>query len=155
MQTVRLSKMAYAKRYDQIADRLYRIALYLLGDAHQARRVMASLFVEGFLAQQQTRFELAMLKTLWRLTKESCPVVGDQYCQNLLNAGRSDMKDSEYVRLLQLLGALPLIERAVLLLVVMQGQPIENVALVLELPPDELGSMHISLCARARKTLAA
>ena len=155
MQTVRLSKMAYAKRYDQIADRLYRIALYLLGDAHQARRVMASLFVEGFIAQQQTKFELAMFQTLWRLTKESCPAEGDQYCQNLLNASRFDMKDSEYLRLLELLGDLPLIERAVLLLVVMLGQSIENVALVLELPPEMLDSMHVSLCARVRKTIAA
>ena len=153
-QTVRTSKLEYARNYDQISDPLYRLALYLLGEVEQAQRLMASLFVEGFSVDACTQFEPAMLKLLWQLAKDCRYVSAEQYCKNLQRAGACNRHDDTCARLLRMLSVMPTIERAALLMIVMLGQTQAQIAWVLELTPDQVLNLNRALCAKARQSIA-
>ena len=58
----------YAARYDAMAQKLYQIAVYLTGDALEARRAIAACFVSGYdaAARGEAPFEETMLRELCR-----------------------------------------------------------------------------------------
>lgn len=154
-QPLRLSKYEYAQSYDRVANELYRLALYLLGDVDQARQVMANLFVKGFVAQKKIPFEQAMLKTLWLLVEDSQPAYAERYFTNLLDASALSSYNEDCIRLFEMLGTMQLVERAVLLLTVVEQQQPDLIAWVLNLPQGELSRMNQALSLRIRKTMAA
>lgn len=154
-QSVQLTKLEYAHNYDIIADELYRLTLYLLGDIKQTRHVMASLFVEGFISQTEQSFEQGMLKKLWKLLAECEPVCGEQYLINLLKTVELSSENEDYGRLFEMLGTMQLIERSVLLLSVLNRQSLKQIAWILDLPQGELSRMNKEICAKVRQTMAA
>ncbi|WMJ85073.1 hypothetical protein ACS3UN_03910 [Oscillospiraceae bacterium LTW-04] len=155
LQSVRMSKLEYAHRYDDIADSLYRLALYLLGDAADARYAMAEVFVEGYTTYAGKSFEQRMLAVLWQVIKDCEPVCGEAYSRNLLEAVTLSPEEADSARLFEMLGEMPLLERAVLLLSVLQRQPTETIAWLLELPQGEVSRVLKQLCDKVRRTMAA
>lgn len=65
-----MTKQQYARRYDRDAAGFYRFALYILGDADGAERVVRQAFVEGWRAAvpagSDGAFSRAMLRILWK-----------------------------------------------------------------------------------------
>ncbi|MEA5135887.1 MAG: hypothetical protein VB035_07075 [Candidatus Fimivivens sp.] len=155
LQSVKISKLEYAHHYDDLADALYRLALYLLGDAAEARYAMAEVFVEGYTSYGGESFEQRMLAVLWQVVKDCEPVCGEAYRYNLLEAITLSPEDTDSARLFEILGEMPLLERAVLLLSVLQRQPIEKIAWLLERPQTEVSRVLKQLCDKVRHTMAA
>lgn len=153
LQSVKMSKSEYAHRYDELADALYRLALYLLGDAAEARYVMAEVFVEGYMTCVGQSFEQRMLSVLCQAVKGCEPICGEDYRRNLLAAMTPD--DTDSVRLFEILGEMPLFERAVLLLSVLQRQPTETIAWLLDCPQGEVSRALKLLCKKVRQTMVA
>ncbi|GEM_PF-1141321 len=154
-QSVKLSKSEYARRYDDLAEALYRLALYLLGDAAEARYAMAEVFVEGYAAHAGQSFEQRMLATLWQAVKACEPVYGEAYHRNMREAVALPPDDADSVRLFDMLGQMALFERAVLLLSVLQRQPVDTVAWLLDCPTEEVSRALKQLCGQVRRTMAA
>ncbi len=154
-QSVKLSKAEYARRYDDLAEALYRLALYLLGDAAEARYAMAEVFVEGYATHAGQSFEQRMLATLWQVVKTCEPVRGEAYHRNMLAAVTLPPDDADSVRLFEMLGQMALFERAVLLLSVLQRQPVDTVAWLLGCPSGEVNRTLKQLCNQVRRTMAA
>ncbi|HWP51818.1 MAG TPA: hypothetical protein VN626_08995 [Clostridia bacterium] len=155
LQSVKMSKSEYAHRYDDLADALYKLALYLLGDAAEARYAMAEVFVEGYITHAGQSFEQRMLAVLWRVVKGCEPICGEAYRRNLLAAVTQLAENDDSGRLFEILGETPLIERAVLLLSVMQRQPTDTIAWLLELPQGEVSRVLKQLCDKVRRTMVA
>lgn len=154
-QSVKMSKSEYARRYDELADALYRLALYLLGDTAEARYAMAEVFVEGYATCAGQSFEQRMLMVLWQVVKGCEPVCGEAYRRNLLEAVTLPPEDTDSGRLFEILGGMPLLERAVLLLSVLQRQPAEIIAWLLELSQGEASRILKQLCDKVRQSMAA
>lgn len=79
------NRREYAQRYDAMAQKLYQIAVYLTGDAFEARRAIAAAFVAGYdaAAKGETPFAELMLDQLFRSCAD-CPVLsGEEYCRRL------------------------------------------------------------------------
>ena len=154
-QSVKMSKSEYAHRYDDLADALYKLALYLLGDAAEARYAMAEVFVEGYITHAGQTFEQRMLAVLWRVVNGCEPIYGETYRSNLLTAVTRLPEDDGSGCLLEILGEMPLVERAVLLLSVLQRQPNDTIAWLLELPQGEVSRVLKQLCDKVRRTMVA
>lgn len=110
----------YAARYDAMAQKLYQIAVYLTGDAYEARRAIAACFVAGFdaAAQGEEPFEEMMLQELCRCCA-ACPAIyGEQYRRQLADTLAPVVPDE---RLCALLCDLEQWQRAVILLVFFGG----------------------------------
>ncbi len=114
------SRKEYAARYDAMAQKLYQIAVYLTGDAYEARRAIAACFINGFdaAAREGEPFEMMMLRELYECCTD-CPVLcGERYrrqlCETLAPAGPDQ-------RLCDLLCDLEPWRRAVILLVFFGG----------------------------------
>ncbi len=155
VQSVKMSKSEYARCYDELADALYRLALYLLGDAAEARYAMAEVFVEGYVTLAGQSFEQRMLSVLWQVVKGCEPVCGAGYRRNLMVVVALTPDDTDSARLLEILGEMPLPERAVLLLSVLQRQPVETIAWLLDRPQGEVSRVLKKLCEKVRQTMAA
>ncbi len=153
--SVKMSKSEYAHRYDDLADALYRLALYLLGDAAEARYAMAEVFVEGYTTYAGQSFEQRMLAVLWQVAKGCEPVCGDLYRHNMLAAVTLPPDDTDSARLFQMLGQMALSERAMLLLSVLQRQPVDTIAWLLGRPQGEVSRSLKQLCDQVRRTMAA
>lgn len=154
-QLIKMSKSEYAHRYDTFADSLYRLALYLLGDAAEARYAMAEVFVEGYAACAGQSFEQRMLFVLWQVVKDCKPVCGEAYRNNMRTAVALPPDDADSVRLFEILGEMALFERAVLLLSVLERQSADAVAWLLDCPRTKVSQTLKQLCQQVRRTMAA
>ncbi len=154
-QLLKMSKSEYAYRYDELADMLYRLALYLLGDEAETRYAMAEVFVEGYTACAGQSFEHRMLSTLWQVVKDCKPVCGEAYRHNMGAAVALPPDDTDSIRLFEALGRMALFERAVLLLSVLQRQPVASIAWLLDCPQTKVSQTLKHLCSQVRRTMAA
>lgn len=152
-QSVKMSKSEYARRYDDLADALYRLALYLLGDAAEARYAMAEVFVEGYCTHAGQCFEQRMFAVLWQIIKDCEPVCGEDYRRNLL--ATLPCEDDDSARLFDMLGGMTLIDRAVLLLSVLERQPVDTIAWLINRSQGEVSRALKQLCDQVRRTMAA
>lgn len=154
-QLIKMSKSEYAHRYDELADTLYRLALYLLGDEAETRYAMAEVFVEGYTACAGQSFEQRMLHVLWQVVRDCKPVCGDLYQHNMRAAVTLPPDDADSARLFEALGQMALFERAVLLLSVLQRQPVAAIAWLLDCPQAKVSQTLKQLCSQVRRTMAA
>ena len=110
----------YAARYDAMAQKLYQIAVYLTGDALEARRAIAACFVSGYdaAARGEAPFEETMLRELCRCCGDCPAVYGEQYRRQLADTLAPVRPDE---KLCALLCDLEPWKRAVILLVFFGG----------------------------------
>ena len=67
-----MSTEEYARSYDRCAERLYRFALYVLGDARQAESAVAYAFASGLQARPPLKGDGAFLEEMLRLVCGAC-----------------------------------------------------------------------------------
>lgn len=82
-----MSTEEYARSYDRCAERLYRFALYVLGDARQAESAVAYAFASGLQARPPLKGDGAFLEEMLRLVCGACersvPLEGDSYADGI------------------------------------------------------------------------
>ena len=150
-QAVQMSKQKYSERYDELVGRLYRLALYILGDEYQAECVITNTFVEGYCALNNSRltFENTMLKRLVMACECCRPVKGKQYIRFF----EQNVKDAP--PLLRALAKYEVPERAALLLVFVERCDINSVAEILDTDAARLQKSLSNLCFSLRGKLSA
>jgi DNA-directed RNA polymerase specialized sigma24 family protein len=142
----KLNKQQYAEQYDRVAKGLYRFALYLLGDAAEARRALAEAFAEGWAFAYDAPFEQRMMKTVWRCSLRCIPAREDRYVQALCAAARRGQSQTN-LRLFETLGRMEQTQRALLLLCFLQGLDSRRAAWVLDADARQAEAMLRELCS--------
>ncbi|MEU0986234.1 RNA polymerase sigma factor SigM [Streptomyces sp. NPDC005953] len=147
-------------------DRLWAVALRTLGDREEAADAVQDALVSAFRAAHTFRGQSAVTTWLHRITVNACldrarkaatrktsPIDDAQRLEQLLEPHESAEAPAERQdlnrELLAALAKLPPDQRAALILVDMQGYPVAEAALVLDVP---VGTVK-SRCARGRARL--
>ncbi|MGW6706260.1 RNA polymerase sigma factor SigM [Streptomyces sp. NPDC054956] len=147
-------------------DRLWAVALRTLGDREEAADAVQDALVSAYRAAHTFRGESAVTTWLHRITVNACldrarkaasrrtsPLDDTERLERLLEPHESAEAPAErqdlHRQLLAALGTLPAEQRAALVLVDMQGYPVAEAALLLDVP---VGTVK-SRCARGRAKL--
>ncbi|MFG2308975.1 RNA polymerase sigma factor SigM [Streptomyces sp. NPDC048566] len=147
-------------------DRLWAVALRTLGDREEAADAVQDALVSAYRAAHTFRGQSAVTTWLHRITVNACldrarkaasrrtsPVEDTQRLEQLLEPHESASAPAErndlHRELIAALNTLPADQRAVLVLVDMQGYPVAEAARVLDVPTGTVKSR----CARGRARL--
>src|SRR3954469_635310 len=147
-------------------DRLWAVALRTLGDREEAADAVQDALVSAFRAAHTFRGQSAVTTWLHRITVNACldrarraasrrtaPVAEEENFASLLepheSAAAPAERDELHRELIAALATLPAEQRAVLVLVDMQGYPVAEAAAVLDVPEGTVKSR----CARGRARL--
>lgn len=147
-------------------DRLWAVALRTLGDREEAADAVQDALVSAYRAAHTFRGESAVTTWLHRITVNACldrarkaasrrtaPLDDTERLERLLEPHESAEAPAErqdlHRQLLAALSTLPAEQRAALVLVDMQGYPVAEAALILDVP---IGTVK-SRCARGRAKL--
>jgi RNA polymerase sigma-70 factor (ECF subfamily) len=147
-------------------DRLWAVALRTLGDREEAADAVQDALVSAFRAAHTFRGQSAVTTWLHRITVNACldrlrrtasrrtaPVADDGNFETLMEPHESAEAPAErgelHRELLAALATLPAEQRAALVLVDMQGYPVAEAAVLLDVP---VGTVK-SRCARGRARL--
>jgi RNA polymerase sigma-70 factor (ECF subfamily) len=147
-------------------DRLWAVALRTLGDREEAADAVQDALVSAFRAAHTFRGQSAVTTWLHRITVNACldrarkaasrrtaPVADEENFESLLEPHESAEGPAErgelHRELIAALTTLPADQRAVLVLVDMQGYSVAEAAAVLDVPTGTVKSR----CARGRAKL--
>ncbi|MFF8269785.1 RNA polymerase sigma factor SigM [Streptomyces sp. NPDC016562] len=147
-------------------DRLWAVALRTLGDREEAADAVQDALVSAYRAAHTFRGDSAVTTWLHRITVNACldrarkavsrrttPLDDTERLERLLEPHESAEAPAErqdlHRQLLAALGTLPAEQRAALVLVDMQGYPVAEAALLLDVPTGTVKSR----CARGRAKL--
>lgn len=147
-------------------DRLWAVALRTLGDREEAADAVQDALVSAFRSAHTFRGQSAVTTWLHRITVNACldrarkaasrktsPVDTAERLDHLLEPHESAEAPAErqdlHRELLAALATLPPEQRAALILVDMQGYPVAEAALILQVPTGTVKSR----CARGRSRL--
>ncbi|MEU1089069.1 RNA polymerase sigma factor SigM [Streptomyces sp. NPDC005576] len=147
-------------------DRLWAVALRTLGDREEAADAVQDALVSAFRSAHTFRGQAAVTTWLHRITVNACldrarkaasrrtsPVETAERLDQLLEPHESAEAPAErqdlHRELLAALATLPPDQRAALVLVDMQGYPVAEAALILDVPSGTVKSR----CARGRAKL--
>ncbi|GAA3373253.1 RNA polymerase sigma factor SigM [Streptomyces sannanensis] len=147
-------------------NRLWAVALRTLGDREEAADAVQDALVSAYRAAHTFRGQSAVTTWLHRITVNACldrarkaasrrtsPVDDTERLEQLLEPHESAEAPAErqdlHRQLLAALATLPADQRAALVLVDMQGYPVAEAALILDVPTGTVKSR----CARGRARL--
>ena len=158
-------KDSFAQVYDQIAPDLYKIALYTLGNTHDAEDIVSETFIEAYKGITKLRdpasFKPWMMKILSvRCKRKIAEYVKDKnvfdldYFMTTLSSDSDVSADvSEQVTVVTALARLSAQERQIIVLSVLQGYTTKEIAAILGSPLGTISAkLHRSL-AKLRKML--
>jgi len=158
-------KDSFAQVYDQIAPDLYKIALYTLGNTHDAEDIVSETFIEAYKGITKLRdpasFKPWMMKILSvRCKRKIAEYVKDKnvfdldYFMTTLSSDSDVSADvSEQVTVVTALARLSAQERQIIVLSVLQGYTTKEIAAILGSPLGTISSkLHRSL-AKLRRML--
>lgn len=151
-------KDSFAEVYQQIADDLYRVALYSLGNAHDAQDVVSETFIEAYKGIKNLRDDNSFKPWIMRILSIRCKRKIGQYI-----TGRSEMdiedfldlseegdgleeKSTRKIALVNALETLTPQERQIIALAVVQGYTVRETAEILGAPQGTISSkLHRTL----------
>ncbi|MGI5967675.1 MULTISPECIES: RNA polymerase sigma factor [Anaerotruncus] len=151
-------KDSFAEVYQQIADDLYKVALYSLGNSHDAQDVVSETFIEAFKGIKNLRDDNSFKPWIMRILSIRCKRKIGQYI-----SGRNEMDIDDFLdlqderdgveeqstRKLALLNALDTLtaqERQIVALAVIQGYTVRETAEILGAPQGTVSSkLHRTL----------
>lgn len=160
-------KESFAQVYEAIAPDLYKVALYTLGNSHDAEDVVSETFIEAYKGITKLRnvssFKPWMMKILSIRCKRKITeyVKGknvfdiEGFITTLQDDSNVSAEVSEQITVMEALGRLSSQERMILSLSVLQGYTTRDIADIMGSPQGTISSkMHRSL-AKLRKMLDA
>lgn len=158
-------KDSFAQVYDAIAPDLYKVALYTLGNAHDAEDVVSEAFIEAYKGITRLRdvgsFKPWMLRILSVRCKRKIAeyVKGkgtfdiEQFTATLSIEEDVSSDVSEQVTVIEAMGRLNAQERQIIVLSVLQGYTTKEIATIIGSPQGTISSkLHRSL-AKLRRML--
>lgn len=161
------NKESFAQVYEAIAPDLYKVALYTLGNTHDAEDVVSETFIEAFKGITKLRNANSFKPWMMRILSVRCKrkiaeyVKGknvfdiDSFITSLPDEANLSADVSEQITLMEALGRLSHQERMIVTLSVLQGYTTKDIATIMGSPQGTISSkMHRTL-AKLRKMLEA
>ena len=138
-------KDSFARVYQQIADDLYRVALYSLGNAHDAQDVVSETFIEAFKGIKNLRDDNSFRPWIMRILSIRCKRKIGQYI-----SGRNELDIDDFLDLTEegegVEETLTPQERQIIALAVVQGYTVRETAEILGAPQGTVSSkLHRTL----------
>ncbi len=151
-------KDSFAKVYQQIAEDLYRVALYSLGNSHDAQDVVSETFIEAYKGIGKLRDENSFKPWIMRILSIRCKRKIGQYISGRNQLDIDDFLDlseegegveaqsTQKIALLHALETLNAQERQIVALAVVQGYTVRETAQILGAPQGTVSSkLHRTL----------
>lgn len=151
-------KDSFAEVYRQISEDLYRVALYSLGNAHDAQDVVSETFIEAYKGIKNLRDENSFRPWIMRILSIRCKRKIGQYITGRNQLDIDDFLDlteegdgleetsSRKLALIHALEGLTPQEREIVALAVVQGYTVRETAEILGAPQGTVSSkLHRTL----------
>ena len=158
-------KISFAQVYESIAPDLYKVALYTLGNAHDAEDVVSETFIEAYKGITNLRdtgsFKPWMMKILSiRCKRKIADYVKhkntfdiESFIVSLSDEADLSSDVSEQVTVLSALKRLSHQEREIIALSVVQGYTTKEISRILRTPQGTISSKLHRALAKLRKSL--
>jgi len=158
-------KDCFAQVYESIASDLYKVALYTLGNAHDAEDVVSETFIEAYRGITNLRDVGSFRPWMMKILSVRCKRKVTEYVKHKNNfdienfmATLSDEADlsldvSEQVTVVAALARLNSSERQIIALSVLQGYTTKEIAQILGSPQGTVSSKLHRALAKLRKML--
>ena len=157
----------FAQVYDAIAPDLYKVALYTLGNPHDAEDVVSETFLDAYKGIAQLRDSAKFKFWIMKILSAKCKRKIADYIRRKTHidiesfaAGFGELPDltsdlTERTEVIQALGHLSEQERMLISLAIVQGYTIRETASIIGVPQGTVSSkLHRSL-GKLRKMLSA
>ena len=140
--------------YAQVAPDLYKVALYTLGDAHDAEDAVSEAFLEAFKGIKNLRDENRFVPWIMKILSIRCKRKIGQYIKDknsidideIINLSAPDGDLTQRTEVLSALNQLKPEERMIVVLSVLQGYTTREIAGFLSCPLGTISSkLHRSL----------
>lgn len=163
LETVRLARQgdreAFARLYDDVAVDLYKVALYTLGNPHDAEDVVSETFIEAFKGIRNLRDENSYKRWMLTILSARCKRRIGGYIKERQTVDIDEMLDlpaeagapaeaglAERVTVMDALAALTEQERLIVTCSVLQGYTTKEIATMLHMPHGTVSSkLHRTL----------
>ncbi|MEG2174353.1 MAG: RNA polymerase sigma factor [Oscillospiraceae bacterium] len=155
---------SFAKVYDMIAPELYKVALYMLGNAQDAEDAVSETFVEAYKGIRNLRDESSFKRWMMTILSVRCKRRIGGYIKERKNVDIDEMVDLpapdtgvssfEHVSVHDALSTLTEQERQIVVLATVQGYTTREVAEMLDLPHGTVSSKLHRTLRKLRKVLA-
>lgn len=157
---------AFAALYEQVADDLYRVALYTLGNTHDAQDAVSETFAEAYKGLSSLRENGAFKAWMMRILSVRCKRKIKQYVRERGTVDVDEMLDLsdqkatmdtavERADILSALSAISPEERQIVLLAVLQGYTTREVAKIVGAPHGTVSSKLHRALKKLRLSLGA
>lgn len=158
-------KQAFAEVYDWIALDLYRVALYTLGNPHDAEDVVQETFVEAYKGIKNLREPDKIKPWMMRILSIRCKRKIGEYVQDRKEMDLDDviygLEDGtnissdvpQMIDVMDAIGELTAEERLIISLATVQGYTVREVAEFLDSPQGTVSSKLHRALAKVRDTL--
>ena len=160
-------KECFAQVYESVASDLYKVALYTLGNSHDAEDVVSETFIEAYKGITNLRDPNSFKPWMMKILSVRCKRKVAEYVkhkntfdiENFMTSLADDMdlsdEVSEQVTVVGTLSRLSSTERQIIALSVLQGYTIKEISKILGSPQGTISSkLHRSL-VKLRKMLEA
>ncbi len=140
--------------YAQVAPDLFRMAVYLLGNAHDAEDAVSETFLEAYKGIKNLRDENSFRPWIMKILSIRCKQKIKGYIKEkntvdvdeVLNLASKDMDMSAAAEVTSALASLSTDERMIVILSVVQGYTSKEIASILSCPQGTVSSkLHRSL----------
>lgn len=140
--------------YDQVAPDLYKVALYTLGNTHDAEDAVSETFLEAFKGIRNLRDENKFVSWIMKILSIRCKrkigqYIKDKNCidiDDLLGLASAEGEPTQRTEVFSALGALKQEERLIVVLSVLQGYTTKEIAAILGCPQGTVSSkLHRTL----------
>lgn len=160
-------KESFAQVYDSISPDLYKLALYTLGNAHDAEDAVSETFIEAYRGISKLREPSSFKAWMMRILSARCKRKIGEYVRgkqqldiesfSITLADDNDLSSdiSEQVTVMQALSRLSEQERMIINLSVMQGYTTKEISLIMDTPQGTVSSKLHRALAKLRKMLEA
>ena len=158
-------KESFGEVYQQIADDLYRVALYSLGNAHDAQDVVSETFMEAYKGIKNLRDEGSFKAWIMRILSIRCKrkITGlvaakqqislEDFVETADDVSPETADCSDRVTLRQALDELAPDERAVVILSAVQGYTTREIGEIMGMPHGTVSSKLYRTLIKLRKKL--
>lgn len=160
-------KQSFALLYDQVAKDLYRVALYTLGNAHDAEDVVSETFIEAYKGIKNLREDDKFRAWIMRILSIRCKrriakyierkqeIDMEEFIETPEDVSPETADCSERLTVLAALDTLAQDERTIVVMSVLQGYTTREIGEILGVPHGTVSSKLYRTLMKLRKKLEA
>ena len=143
---------AFLRRYGQIAERLYKIALLVTGNRAAAVKAVEHAAAKCYADPQRESFESKILRALWHECEGAACESGAAY-RSTICEGRG-LSDADCPALIAAMSRCGARERMTLALLLLFGSTTEEIAALLGIPESDANAAVQKLCTDMKLDMA-